>query len=64
MALISCRECSKQISDQAAACPNCGAPVASRVQPAAVPVIVTAPKSRSLAVLLAMLLGGIGLHKF
>jgi TM2 domain-containing membrane protein YozV len=28
------------------------------------PVIVTAPKSRSLAVLLALLLGGIGLHKF
>ena len=27
MALISCYECGKQISDQAKACPNCGAPV-------------------------------------
>lgn len=28
MALIECKECSKQVSDSAAACPNCGAPVA------------------------------------
>jgi TM2 domain-containing membrane protein YozV len=33
-------------------------------QTAAAPVIVTAPKSRSAAVLLAMLLGGLGFHKF
>lgn len=26
MALISCTECSKEISDQAASCPGCGAP--------------------------------------
>lgn len=26
MAMIECRECKKQISDQAPACPNCGAP--------------------------------------
>ena len=26
MALISCRECEKEISDQANACPHCGAP--------------------------------------
>ena len=26
MALIKCYECSKEISDQAAACPQCGAP--------------------------------------
>lgn len=25
MSLISCRECNEQISDQAAACPKCGA---------------------------------------
>lgn len=29
MALISCTECSRQISDKAGACPNCGAPVSS-----------------------------------
>ncbi|WP_044311653.1 OB-fold protein [Pseudomonas syringae] len=28
MALIECKECSKQVSDSAAACPHCGAPVA------------------------------------
>ena len=27
MSLIKCKECGKEISDQAAACPNCGAPV-------------------------------------
>ena len=27
MALINCHECGKEISDQAEACPNCGAPV-------------------------------------
>lgn len=64
MALVSCKECGKQISDQAAACPNCGAPVSGRSQPPAAPVMVTAPKSRSAAVLLAMLLGGLGFHKF
>lgn len=26
MALINCPECGKQISDQAASCPNCGMP--------------------------------------
>lgn len=33
MALITCKECGKDISDQAAACPGCGAPVQS-TQPA------------------------------
>lgn len=27
MALIACKECGKEISDKAAACPHCGAPV-------------------------------------
>jgi len=27
MALIVCAECKKTVSDKAAACPNCGAPV-------------------------------------
>jgi RNA polymerase subunit RPABC4/transcription elongation factor Spt4 len=26
MALVNCRECGKQLSDQAATCPSCGAP--------------------------------------
>jgi uncharacterized membrane protein YvbJ len=27
MALISCAECGKEVSDKAASCPNCGAPI-------------------------------------
>jgi DNA-directed RNA polymerase subunit RPC12/RpoP len=30
MALIACRECGKEISDQAPACPHCGAPQLSK----------------------------------
>ena len=33
MALINCSECSKEISDKAAACPGCGAPVSNAVSP-------------------------------
>jgi len=28
MALIKCKECGKEVSDKAAACPGCGAPIA------------------------------------
>lgn len=63
MALIDCKECGKQISEMAAACPHCGAPTpnAAALQR---PTVVTATKSRSLAVLLALFLGGVGIHKF
>ena len=36
MALISCPECSHEVSDQAAACPNCGFPLRAKA-PAATP---------------------------
>ena len=29
MALIKCPECSKDVSDKAPTCPNCGAPIAA-----------------------------------
>jgi hypothetical protein len=32
MAIISCEECSHQVSDRAASCPSCGAPVTSAVE--------------------------------
>lgn len=32
MALITCRECGHSISDQARACPQCGAPAPSRAR--------------------------------
>src|SRR6267143_4459504 len=28
MAIIACKECTHQVSDQAVSCPNCGAPIA------------------------------------
>jgi len=82
MTLIACWECGKKVSDQAVACPNCGAPLSSpslnvkeRKKTSynyseinnltnRAHAFVTDPKSRSLAVLLAILLGGLGLHKF
>lgn len=33
MALVNCRECGKQISDQAAACPQCGFPMQAGIDP-------------------------------
>lgn len=42
MALISCNECGKQISDKAATCPGCGAPVQADAQP---PAAASADKS-------------------
>jgi hypothetical protein len=33
MAIIACKECAHQVSDQAASCPNCGAPVAAAAKP-------------------------------
>lgn len=40
MALIACRECGRQISDQAAACPHCGCPMTA---PSAGPLHSTVP---------------------
>ena len=62
MALVQCSECSGQVSNLASACPHCGAPLKEGA--AARPLVVTAPKSRSVAILLAIFLGGLGLHKF
>src|SRR3990172_7446048 len=59
-----CRECGKQISDQTVVCPNCAAPTTGRYQPAVTPVVSKPPRNRSTAILLALLLGGLGIHKF
>jgi len=32
MALISCPECGKEISDRASSCPNCGCPISGKAQ--------------------------------
>jgi len=69
MALIACEECGRQISARAATCPQCSAPVkVRRSAPSQLlryePVRDRVPKRRSVAIVLAVLLGGIGLHKF
>jgi hypothetical protein len=33
MAIIACKECGHQVSDKAASCPSCGAPIAAAVKP-------------------------------
>jgi TM2 domain-containing membrane protein YozV len=73
MALISCAECSKEISDKAAACPHCGAPVASVAQsgptfaaPASQPQtqLVKSAKSRGIYIILGLFFGLLGIHNF
>ncbi len=59
MALIRCSECGKEVSDKAAACPNCGAPLDTNSQPPNLP-IRKRPSFFALALLgvLVILLGG------
>jgi TM2 domain-containing membrane protein YozV len=66
MALIRCPECAQSVSDRAWTCPSCGYPLRGSVEdgqsynhPPAIPT-----KSRSIAILLAIFLGGFGIHKF
>lgn len=37
MALITCKECGQQVSDQATTCPNCGAPINTSGAPQTIP---------------------------
>jgi len=72
VALINCPECQREVSDRALACPHCGNPftAAAARSPAPPPpayspqTVVQLGKSRSFAVLLAIVLGGLGAHKF
>lgn len=53
MSLVVCPECNKQVSNTALSCPNCG--YRSGLYPG---------KSKGVSVALALLLGGLGIHKF
>jgi len=60
MPLIDCEECFEKMSDKATHCPKCGNPNTLVDQTAHMP----GGKSRSIAILLSLLLGCIGAHKF
>lgn len=64
MALVACTECGTEISDKAAACPKCGAPLHAATPSTPSPLVVSVHKSRGIAMVLALFLGGLGLHKF
>ncbi|WP_372887662.1 NINE protein [Psychrobacter sp.] len=71
---IQCRECSESISNQSASCNNCGFPIAKPAPFKAVPpplptnnyttIVQVNRKSKGVAALLALFLGGFGIHKF
>ena len=54
MALVTCAECGKEVSDVARRCPNCGFTSGT----------FSGSKSKGLAIVLALFLGGLGIHKF
>ena len=62
MALINCPECEKAISNYSSLCPHCQLPLINqRIVPITLPMEY---KSRGVAILLSLLLGSIGAHKF
>ena len=65
MADVYCANCGNRLSDQAVMCPQCGHPtgVGNSVPRPGVG-FVAGGKSRVTAGVLAILLGGIGVHKF
>jgi TM2 domain-containing membrane protein YozV len=60
MAMIFCRARGAQISDEAPVCPRCGAPQ----RPGAMPPGMRPRKDKVAAGLLAIFLGGLGVHRF
>lgn len=74
--LVKCPECYESISNQSTSCTNCGFPIAKPAPFTAVPPplptqnhttivrVESSRKSKSVAILLALLLGGLGIHKF
>jgi TM2 domain-containing membrane protein YozV len=66
MALIECPECAQSVSEKAWSCPSCGYPLRSGKQGGRHfdPFPAIPARSRSIAILLAVFLGGLGMHKF
>lgn len=70
---MKCQYCDNEIPDNASACPSCGAARQTPAQPAPQPqfqaqaqaqAMGVAPKSRVAFILLALFLGGFGIHNF
>ena len=60
-----CANCGKELSDQAASCPSCGHPARPpRMSPGFQSDKSVSPKSRLATLLLAILLGYLGAHRF
>ena len=57
--MVYCRGCGKEIHSTAPTCPHCGAQQIARA-----PAATGGTKSRIAAVVLALILGGFGAHKF
>lgn len=57
MSMVYCRGCGKEIHETASSCPHCGAP--QRTNAATGPA-----KNKIVAGVLALLLGGLGIHRF
>ncbi len=67
MALKKCESCGNMISENATSCPKCGHPVQDKM--ATVPQSnlqdsYNSPKNKTTTALLALFLGGIGVHYF
>ena len=56
-----CKNCGKELADNAIICPNCGAPQNQNRQ---VVVDNVSPKNGVVTVLLCFVLGGLGVHSF
>lgn len=67
MALMNCPECGQQISSKAGSCPYCGTPISNgNVAPKTMPhyVSLKSDKSKTVALLLCIFGGGLGLHQY
>lgn len=57
-----CTACGDSMSSEASACPKCGHP--NKAKTGSYAPVAGPPKSRIVAGVLALLLGGLGVHKF
>lgn len=59
-----CKNCGKEIADNALTCPHCGAPVQSTAIHTANPTPGASPKNWLTTLLLCLFLGTLGIHSF